>query len=64
MEIVITQECEMKFGPVDSEMKFGPVSKLDRRNKKKSNNFNDEVMSEKCDVIIIFPIYGQFEAIR
>ena len=29
-----------------------------------SNNFNDEVMSEKCDVIIIFPIYGQFEAMR
>ena len=34
-------------------MKLGPVTKLD-----------DDLMSENCDVIAIFPIYGQFGAIR
>ena len=29
-----------------------------------SNKFDDDVMSEHCDVIVIFPIYGQFGAIR
>ena len=35
-------------------MKLGPVTKVDKRN----------VMSEYCDVIAIFPVYGQFGAIR
>ena len=33
-------------------MKLGPVTKLDKRN------------LENCDVIVAFPIYGQFEAIQ
>ena len=42
-------------------MKLGPVTKLDKeRNVKK---INDVTMSPNCDVIIIFPIYGQFGAI-
>ena len=41
-------------------MKLGPVTKLDKRNKK----FDDTIMSDNCDVIIIFPIFGQFGAIR
>ena len=47
-------------------MKLGPVTKLDKRNKttlKKKEREND-VISENCDVIVIFPIYGQFGAIR
>ena len=46
-------------------MKLGPVTKLDKRNKttlKKKEREND-VISENCDVIVIFPIYGQFGAI-
>ena len=39
-------------------MKLGPVTKLDKRNKTTSKNFEDEVISENCDVIVIFPIYG------
>ena len=39
-------------------MKLEPVTELDKRNK-----FDDDVMSENCDVIAIFPIYGQFGAI-
>ena len=42
-------------------MKLEPVTKLDKRNKVM---LNDDVMSENCDVIVIFPIYGQFGAIH
>ena len=33
-------------------MKFGPVTKLDKRNKITSKNFDNDVMSENCDVIV------------
>ena len=45
-------------------MKTGPVTKLDKRYKTTSKKFDDEVISENCGVIAIFPIYGQFGAIR
>ena len=49
-------------------MKLGPVTKLDKRDKtpkkKKKKKKDDDVMSETCDVIVIFQIYGQFRAIR
>ena len=45
-------------------MKCEQVTKLDKRNKTTSKKFDDDVMSENCDVIAIFPIYGQFGAIR
>ena len=45
-------------------MKLGAAIKLDnKRNKTTSKKFDDNVMSENCDVIAIFPIYGQFGAI-
>ena len=44
-------------------MKLGQVTKLDNRNKTTSKKFDDDVMSESCGVIAIFPIYGQFGAI-
>ena len=43
-------------------MKLGPVTKLDKRNKM-SKKFDDDLMLENCDVIVVFPIYGQFGAI-
>ena len=39
-------------------MKLGPVTKLDKRNKTTSKKFDDGVMSENCDVIVIFQIFG------
>ena len=45
-------------------MKLGPVTKLDKRNKTTSKKFDKDVISANCDVIVIFPIYGQFGAIR
>ena len=45
------------------DMKYGPLTKIDKRNKTTSKTFGDDVMSESCDVIAIFPIYGQFGTI-
>ena len=45
-------------------MKLGPVTKLDKRNKITSKKFDVDVMSESCDVIVIFLIFGQFGAVR
>ena len=45
-------------------MKLGPVIKLDKRNKKTSKKFDDDVMSKNYDVIVIFLIYDQSGAIR
>ena len=41
-------------------MKLGPVTKIDKRNKSTFQKFDDNVMSESWDVIVIFPVYGQF----
>ena len=45
-------------------MTYRPVIKLGKRNKATSKKIDDEVMSANCDFIVIFPIYGQFGAIR
>ena len=45
-------------------MKLESVTKLDKKNKTMSKNFDEDVMSENCDVIDIFPIYDQFGPIR
>ena len=45
-------------------MKLGPVNKLYKKKKTTSKKIDDDVMSENCDIIVIFPVYGQFEAIR
>ena len=44
-------------------MKLGPVTKFNKKNKTTSKNFGDNVMLANYDVIVIFPIYGQFGAI-
>ena len=45
-------------------MNLGPATKLNKRNKTASKKNLSCVMSKKCDVIAIFPIYSQFEAIQ
>ena len=45
-------------------MKLASETKLDKRNKTTSKMFVDDVISKNCEVIVIFPIYGQFGAIR
>ena len=45
-------------------MKLGPVTKLDKRNKITSKKNDDDVTLTNFDVIVIFPTYSQFGAIR
>ena len=45
-------------------MKLGPVTKIDKINKTTSRKSEDDVISENCDVIAIFLIYGQFGAVQ
>ena len=45
-------------------MKFEPVTKINKRNTATSKKFSDGVIPASCDVIVTFPIYGQFGAIR
>ena len=50
-------------------MKLGPVTNLTRetrqcqKKKKKKKKIDDAVMPANCDAIVIFSVYGQFEAI-
>ena len=44
-------------------MKLRPVTKPDKRNNTMSKKFGNDAMSENCDAIAIFPIYGQFGVI-
>ena len=48
----------------DIEMKLRSITELDTRNKITSNKSDDDVMSETCDGIVIFQIYGQLGAIQ
>ena len=45
-------------------MKLGLVTKFDKRNKATSKKFDGNARSKNCDVIAIFPIYGQFGTIQ
>ena len=44
-------------------MKLGPVTKQDKRNTSTSKRTDNAVISENFDVIVFFPIYGQFTAV-
>ena len=59
----IKKNCHNSWTSHDIDVKLGPVTKLDKRNKTTSKKFDDDVISKSCDVISIFPIYGQFGAI-
>ena len=62
-QLLLKGNCHNSRTSDDIEMKFKPVTKLDKRTKKKSKRIDDGVMSENCDVIVIFPIHNQFRAI-
>ena len=62
-QTLIKVNCRNSRTSDDIDMKLGPVTKLDKRKKTTSKKFDDDVMLENCDVIVIFPIYGQFGAI-
>ena len=45
-------------------MKLGSVTKLDKRNKMMLKKFDNNFMSAKCGVIVVFWISGKFGTIR
>ena len=42
-------------------MKFGPVIQYDKKKKKASEKFNDDVMSKNCDIISLLQITANLE---
>ena len=44
-------------------MKLKPVTKLDKGNKTRSENLDNDVMTENCDFIAIFPVCHQVRSI-
>ena len=61
---LIKENCRNSRSSDDIDMKLGSVTKLYKRNKTASKKFDDDVLSEKCDLIAIFLIYGQFGAFQ
>ena len=45
-------------------MKLGPVTNREKRHPATLKKIDEDVISANCDVIVIFPVYGQFKAIR
>ena len=45
-------------------MKLGSLTKFGKRSTATPKRIDDYVMPTKCDVIVNFPIYDQFGAIR
>ena len=45
-------------------MKLGRVTNLDKRDTTTFKKVDNGVISGVCDIIVLFSIYGQFEAIR
>ena len=60
---LIKENCYNSRTSVDIDMKLGPVTKLGKRNKGPSKKSDDNAISENYDIIVIFPISGQFGAI-
>ena len=61
---LIKENCHNSRTSDDIDMKLGPVTKRNKRNKKASKKFEDGVMLEKCDVIVIFLIFDHSGAVR
>ena len=58
------ENCHNSRTSDDIEMKLSQITKLDKENKTTSRKFDVDVISEYCDVIVIFQIFSQFGAVR
>ena len=61
---LIKENCHNYRASDDIFMKLGPVTKLDKKSKTTSKKKYVDVMSNNCDVIVIFRIFGQFGAMQ
>ena len=53
---LIKINCLNSLTSDDIDTKLGSVTKLDKTSKTTSKKFDDDAMSENCDVVAIFPI--------
>ena len=60
---LVKKNCNNSRTSHDIDMKPGPVINHDKRNTVSSKEIEHDVMLANCDFIVIFLIYGQFEAI-
>ena len=60
---LLKENCHNSRTSDDVDMKLGSVTKIDKKNRTTSKNFDVDVMSENCDVMVVFRIFGQFGAI-
>ena len=60
---LIKENCLNSITSDDIDMKLGPITKCDKRNKTMSK-FDDDAITQNCDVIVIFPILSQFAAVQ
>ena len=58
VQSLVKENCHNSRTSDDIDMKLLPVTKLDKRQKIKSEKFDDDVISANCDVIVVFLIYG------
>ena len=58
------ESCHNSRTSDDIDMKLGALTKLDKRHKIISKIFVDDVILANHYAIVIFPIYGQFKAIK
>ena len=61
---LVNKLCHNSRTSHDTNMKLGTVIKLVKKNTARLKNFDDDVKSTNCDVIVFFPIYGRFAAIQ
>ena len=57
------ENCHNSRTSDNTDLKLGPVTKLEKRNKAMSKEFDDDAMPANCHIIVIFPIYSQFGVI-
>ena len=61
---LIKENCHNSRTSDDFDMQLGPVTKIDKRNKTTSKKFDHDIISENCDVIVIFWMFGQFGVVQ
>ena len=61
---LIKENCHNSWTSDYIDLKLRPVTKLDTTNKTMSKKLDDDVLLANCQVIVIFPIYGQFAVIQ
>ena len=58
--LIKEENCHNSRATDKIQMKLGSLTKLEKRHKIMLKKSNDDIMPTNCDVITIFPIYGQF----